>query len=116
MNLIQQITNDSFQKQNLILQDGTTLSMTLYFVPMQYAWFITELSYQPSNFVLNGLRVTNYPNMLQQWKNILPFGLGCFSTQDREPSQQQDFSSGASKLYILTSEEVEEFTEFLARG
>lgn len=116
MYLVQQITDDSYQTQQLILPDGTDLQLTIRFVPMQYGWFITELSYPTTGFVLNGLRITNYPNMLQQWKNILPFGLGCFSTDDREPSQQQDFSSGASKLYILTSDEVEELAEFFGRG
>ena len=114
MYLIQNITSDSKQTKNLILEDGSILTFTIYFVPMQYGWFITNLTY--GDFVLNGLRVCNNPNMLFQWKNVLPFGMACFSRSNREPSQQQDFVSGNSNLYILTSAEVEEYSEFLANG
>jgi hypothetical protein len=111
---IQNLTGDSRQKQTLVLPDQTFIEMEIYFVPMQLGWFITELTYQ--SFVLNGLRITNQPNLLYQFRNKLPFGLACFSSAQREPSQQEDFLSGASKLYILTEAEVEAYTEFLTRG
>lgn len=81
---------------------------------MQYGWFITELLYP--DFTLRGLRITNSPNMLYQWRNLIPFGLACFSAGNREPSLQDDFVSGASKLYILSEEEVAEYTEYLKGG
>lgn len=111
---IQNITTDSRQKQTLLLPDGTNFEMTLYYVPLQFGWFITELVYQ--DFVLRGARVCNSPNMLHQYRNQIPFGLACFSAEDREPMFQQDFSSEASKLYVLTEEEVDEYTEFLTSG
>lgn len=114
MYLIQQVSNDSKQLQNLILPDGTVVTMTIYFVPMQYGWFITELTY--GTFTLNGLRITNSPNMLHQFRNQIPFGLACFSKENREPSQQEDFSTGVSKLFILSEAEVEQYAEILARG
>lgn len=114
MYLIQNITSDSLQSQNITLEDGSIISLTIYFRPMQYGWFINSLAYK--DFTLNGLRITNNPNMLYQWKNLLPFGLACFSKSNREPSLQEDFSSGASNLYILTSDEVEEYTEIISGG
>lgn len=111
MNLIQQITSDPVQRQTLILPDGTSLSMVIRFVPMQYGWFINSLIYQ--TFTLNGLRITNSPNMLQQFRNQIPFGLACFTTNNREPSQQQDFSSGTSKLFLLSAAEVASYNEML---
>lgn len=116
MYLISPLTSDSKQSMTLVLPDTTQMSLEIVFVPMQYGWFITELSYATNNFTLNGLRITNNPNMLYPWKNLIPFGLACFSTDNREPSQQEDFSSGASKLYLLSSDEVEELTEFYSRG
>lgn len=109
---IQQITSDALQKQTLVLPDGTTLELTIYFVQMQYGWFITNLAY--GNFVLNNLRITNSPNMLHQFRNKIPFGLACFSTNDREPSQQEDFSSNASILYILSADEVAQYGDYLS--
>lgn len=81
---------------------------------MQYGWFITNLTYQ--DFVLNGLRITNNPNMLYPWINQIPFGIGCFSSSQREPTQQQDFLSGASSLYLLTQDECEAYASYLAGG
>lgn len=111
---IPKITDAPLQTMSLILPSGDIVGLTIYFIPMQYGWFITELTYK--DFTLNGLRITNNPNMLYPWKNILPFGLACFSFSDREPSQQEDFLSKASSLYILTSDEVEEYAEFISRG
>lgn len=117
MFLIQQITSDARQKQNLVItsgdaSNGTIVTLEMYFASQQYGWFITSLVYQ--NFTLEGFRIINSPNMLQQFKNQIPFGLACFSSQDREPTQQQDFSSGASSLYLLSEDEVAEYTEFLS--
>lgn len=114
MYVIQQITNDAFQKQTLILPDGSPLDMTIYFAPMQYSWTITELIYASANFTLNGLRITNSPNMLYQFKNQIPFGLACFSTANREPQLQEDFASGNSILYILSQAECQAYAELLS--
>lgn len=109
---VQNLTADTRQKQNLVLPSGEIISLSIYFIPQQLGWFITNLTYQ--NFVLNGVRISNSPNMLYQFRNQIPFGLACVSTQKREPTQQEDFASGASLLYILSEAEVEAYTEFLS--
>lgn len=114
MYLIQQITSNPLQQQSLILYNGNVLSLTLYFIPLQQGWFITNLTY--NSFILNGVRITVSPNMLNQFRNQIPFGLGCFTTLLREPSQQQDFSSGNFNLYILNQNETEEYAQLLALG
>lgn len=114
MLLIQQVTSNALQKQALVLENGNIVTLTIYFRPQQLGWFINELVY--NTFVLHGVRITNSPNILNQFRNQIPFGLSCFSTANREPSQQQDFSSGTSKLYILTQDEVDEYARFLAGG
>ncbi len=114
MLLIQHVSANPYQTQTLVLDDGTTIALTLYFRPMQKGWFINNLTHQ--DFILNGMRIVNSPNMLNQWRNLIPFGLACFSDNMREPSLQQDFSTGASKLYILTATEVAEFADYLTHG
>lgn len=111
---IQQITTDPTQTQTLILPDGSQAVLTIAYYPQQYAWFILELSYQ--SFTLNGMQITANPNMLNQWRNSLPFGLGCFVAGNREPTQQQDFASGAAQLYLLSAAEVAEYATFLSAG
>lgn len=108
---IQNLTADSRQKQVLVLPSGDQVTIQLYFVPLQLGWFLTSLTYK--NFVLNGIRITNSPNILYQWRNQIPFGLACFSQQNLEPMLQQSFLSGASRLFILSQDEVNYYTEFL---
>lgn len=104
------------QQLSLILYNGNILTLTIYFIPLQQGWFITNLTYNATNFVLKGLRITVNPNMLYQFKNQIPFGLGCFTTLLREPSLQQDFSSGNFNLYILTQTEVSQYSQLLSLG
>lgn len=111
MNLIQQITTDALQTRTILLKDGTPLTFTMNFIPMQFGWFITDLVY--GDFELKGIRITNSPNFLYQFKNQIPFGLACFSVNDREPSQAGDFASGASQLYLLPEADVQAYTAFL---
>lgn len=111
MNILTTISDSPLQQQQIVLDTGGTFVFTLYFVPLQQGWFITELTY--GDFTLHGLRITNSVNMLNQWRNLIPFGLACLSTANREPSLQQDFSSGASNLYILTQAECEQYADLL---
>ncbi len=113
MFLIQQVTNDANQKQVLILPNGNALTMQMYFVPLQFGWFIKSLVY--GTFTLSNLRVTVSPNMLRQFKNQIPFGLACYANGVvREPSQQLDFSSKAFSLFILNQAEVFAYEEILS--
>jgi len=109
---VKQVTSDAGQTQSLVLPDGTTVTITMVFVPMQYGWFFSNITY--GSFVLENIRICNSPNLLHQWRNQVPFGIACFSLNQREPSQQQDFSSGASKLYILSASEVTQYAEYLS--
>jgi hypothetical protein len=111
---INQLTADPLQTMTLILPNGNPCQLTIYYIERQIGWFITNLTY--GDFQLSGIRITNNPNMLYQWKNILPFGLACYSTNQTEPGQLQDFFSQNSILYILDASEVEDITGFYQNG
>lgn len=111
MLLIQGLIEAPWQRKAQVLPDGSIVTLILYFIPMQQSWFIQELTY--GDFILRNIRITTYPNILYQWRNILPFGIACHTIDFRNPSFQEDFSSGASKLYFLTETEVTEFTSLL---
>src|SRR5580698_11463548 len=114
MYIINNLTSAPLQTQSITLPDSTIVTITLYFVPLQTGWFLTNLTY--NSFVLNGLRICNSPNMLLQFQNQIPFGMACYSTNNIEPMQQEDFLSGASQLYILDQTEVREFYTYLQTG
>lgn len=106
------MTDDSARVQSVVLPDGSAFVMSVYYVPMQYGWFFREITY--GDFTLSNLRITNHPNMLHQFRNLLPFGIACFSKDAREPTQQGDFSSLASVLYLLNQTEIDQYNEILS--
>jgi len=113
---IQHITSAPKQKMTLVLPDGSKVTMSIEFMPQQYGWFITSLTYTDTNqntFQLNGIRIVNSPNMLHQFKNQIPFGLACYTMGNREPTQQQDFSTATSILYVLTQTDVKNYALYL---
>src|SRR4051812_27196145 len=68
---VKQVTSDAGQTQSLILPDGTTVTITMVFIPMQYGWFFSNITY--GSFVLENIRICNSPNLLHQWRNLIPF-------------------------------------------
>lgn len=114
MRKIENLTADPLQKQTVVLDDGSRLQIRLYFRPNQYGWFLDEITW--NTFTLRGLRVCNSLNLLHQWRNGITFGLVCVTAGNREPTQANDFSSGASSLYVLTAAEVAEYDVALRGG
>jgi hypothetical protein len=110
MYLISNISSDAQQSQTLTLPDGSTLTMQLYYNVSQIGWFMT-LSW--GSFQLKNFRICNSPNMLNQYRNQLNFGLLCLTVDPREPTQILDFSTGVSQLYILDASEVDEYQVLL---
>jgi hypothetical protein len=114
MFLIDGISSHSYQKQRLILPNGDPTLLTIQYKPQQLGWFVTEITYDPTDFILKGLRIVTSPNFIFQWKNKVPFGIACYTLNNQEPTQQQDFSSGFAKLYLLSEEEVRTLTEYIS--
>lgn len=107
------VTDDPNQFQNLVLYNGNILELTMRYAPMQYGWFLTSLVY--GTWELDNLRITVGYNLLRQFKNEIPFGLACLPNNiNREPTQQEDFESGAFNLYILNEDEVLAYEALLA--
>lgn len=114
MFIVDSITSDAKQKQNLVLPSGATFTVEMEYKPLQQGWFFTSISY--GDFTLTNLRICTSPNLLHQYKNKLPFGIAVTSLQNGEPTQQQDFFVGNSVMYVLTEEEVAEYANYLTNG
>ena len=108
MQQIQGITNQPNQQMTIKLPGGTSLVMSMLFRTTQNGWFFTGLNWNNGAWVENGRRIVTHLNMLRQYANQIPFGLACITVNDREPTQQQDFASGASALYLLSAVEVQQ--------
>lgn len=104
------LTADARQKHQIGIPTlGSTFDLSLYFISQQNGWFITELKFE--EIKIKNLRICNNLQILYQYRFILPFGLACISVDDREPMFIQDFFQKKSKLMLLDSTEVEEYTD-----
>lgn len=100
---ITNLTNFADQTSTLQLPDGTTANMQLIYQGATERW-IMNLSY--GDQIFNGIGVCCYPNILRQWKNVLPFGL-MFATADQtDPFDINDFSTGRVSVFLLTPEDI----------
>lgn len=103
MKLLNKITDDSSQQFTLIGDDGEQISFLLFFMPSQQSWFF-NLSYGAKT--INGIKVILSPNILHNYKNILPFGIGCLSSDGMEPFYIDDFSTQRIRMYLLNAQDV----------
>lgn len=108
---ISQITSDPQQSQRLALPDGTLISLSLSYSETQYGWF-ADITY--GTFTVTRFRITTSPNILRQWKNLIPFGLCCTTQDDQEPTQVQSFSSGYASLFVLSAADAELYEDYLS--
>lgn len=104
MYIVKNITNDSNQSFNLIIPGQTdTVGMTLIYQPRLMCW---EMGIAYKNVSISNFRVCSIPNLLRQWFKILPFGLGCYTTDNTDPFYVDDFQSGRCGLLMLSQSDV----------
>lgn len=89
------------------------MAVQLYYRQSLPGWFFTSLNWNNGQWQENGRRIVTHPNMLRQYQNILPFGMACQTVNNREPTQIEDFASGASSLYLLTAQDVIDVNTFI---
>ena len=114
MNALTGLTNDPYFVQGIPVPDGSVLSMAFRWRPSQMAWYV-DFSYYTDTitFVRNGVMLTASPNILRQWRNVLPFGLAVCSIYGQDgsggidPVTKNSFVDGTITLAVLTPEEVQ---------
>lgn len=100
---ITNLTNFADQVTQLQLTDGTIATMELIYQGAAERW-IMNVSY--GTFTANGIGVCTYPNMLRQWKEILPFGIAFVTADQTDPFDINDFSTGRVTVYLLNSTDI----------
>lgn len=103
MQLLNQITNSAKQQYTLNTSEGESFDFLLKYNPVQSSW-VYDIIY--NDFFVYNRQLTISPNCLYQYKNILPFGLACSSSDGGEPQNIEDFSSGRVQLRVLNSADV----------
>lgn len=107
MQILDTISNDAKQKHTILLEkDNSAVVIRLVYKPTQIGWFM-DVEYETKNFAVYGLRVTTNLNILNQWRNILPFGIICYCEDAQDPLSIEDFLVKRAYLAILNEEEIE---------
>lgn len=105
MKVISGISSDYNQKFKLTLTNGNSVDCALSFYPNQVGWYI---SFAYEGIVCSTpLRLTVCPNILREYKNRLPFGIGCSTTDNNEVMYVDDFESGRASLLLLDENDVD---------
>jgi len=91
------------QKLITSADNGDTIDIILYFQSRTNNW---KMDVTSGDFILKGIRVSHVLNLLCQYHNIIPFGIGVIIDDGGEPFLINDFSTGRVQLAILTPDEV----------
>lgn len=103
MQLLNNITDAANQKMTIPLADGTNLILVLVYRPAIQRW-TADISHP--QLVMNGYNICLGPNIVRQWRNVVPFGIACTSNNGLDPMQIEDFTNGTCQLFILSAAEV----------
>lgn len=103
MKILTGFTSQPKQQMTFVLDDGSAVSLFIQYKPQQIGWF-ANVAWQ--DFLLEGIRLTSSPNLLQKWENLIPFGLAILGKNDVEPLNVTDFSDGTCAVYLLNAADV----------
>lgn len=109
MNILDGIRATGTQTIKTAAENGDQIEITLYYRPA-IQWWTMDISC--NSFELNGYRIYNSLNMLDQFKNIIPFGLACLVSDGGEPFLINDFSTARCQLCVLTPSEIAEIDAY----
>ena len=107
MTTLTSITDDANQQMTIVLPDGTTATLTLYYRVQQKGWFY-DLSWDGFSppFQSLGNRLVTSPNVLREYRNQLTFGLTISTADAGEPVGQEDFVNGYATAILLDASDV----------
>jgi len=103
MQQVTNITSSVKQQMQLVLENNESADFSLHYNGRMQAWYF-DFTY--NDITAKNLKVCLHPNILRQFRKIIPFGIAFFANNLVEPFQETSFSSGACNMYILNKEEV----------
>lgn len=103
MNQIDNLSNEASQETRVTLDDGTVVDILLTYRPAIQRW---SLNVTRGTFVVDGINLCVFPNIVREWRHIIPFGIACLTTDGADPVSLDDFSNGRATLFVLDAAEV----------
>lgn len=101
MKQILSLTDQPKQQFNISVPGYDVATIYMEYKPLQYAWFM-NLTW--GTFILKNERISNSPNLLRQWQDIIPFGIMIAGVDDADPVLQESWV-GYNTFWIIDSTE-----------
>jgi len=111
MQELTELTNEANQEHIVKVITGELFTLQLFYLHRSESWYANIIY---NDVVLNGIKINQSINVLRQYKNILPFGIACYSDYNTDPFLLEDFAQDNYFLSILTSNEVVELENKIA--
>lgn len=103
MKLLEGITDAPKQTMAFFLADGSKATLSLEYSPNQLAWFY-DVAWV--DFAANGRRLVASPNILRQFRELIPFGIAVLTAGGADPLQQEDLVAVATSFVLLEADDV----------
>ena len=100
---VNSLTNDPTQQFVLNGIPGIQISITLRFMPRIQIW---NMDVSWGTFTALGIPVLCSPNLLRQWRRIIPFGIACTDIYKLDPYTVNDFAVGDASFFLLNADDV----------
>jgi hypothetical protein len=100
---IDNLTDSADQNTQVVLADGSILALEFVFRPTTQRWTVNV---SHPLLTVNGISLCVHPNILRSWRNLVPFGLGCSSSDGVDPFDVEDFADGRVTMYVLDQADV----------
>jgi hypothetical protein len=101
--LISNLGDEADQLSKVVLADGSVVAFEFIYLPAIERW---SFNFSHPDLTVNSLILCAGPNVLRDYRNIIPFGLSVLSTDGADPVYIEDFTSGRITVYVLDADEV----------
>lgn len=103
MTIVAGITSQPKQQLSLVLEDGSTVAALIEYRPQQIGWFA---DFTWGTWIARGIRLTSSPNLLRQYRQVIPFGLAIIMANNVDPLNVTDFADGTATVFLLNADDV----------
>jgi hypothetical protein len=106
MVLIDNLNDSANQSTALQMPDGSAGTLNLVYRGSIQRWTFDFIHAAFPNGAIRGQMLCVHPNILRNFKNIIPFGLTIVSANGNDPVSVEDFATGNISIYLLSAADV----------
>ena len=88
----------------VVLDDGSIAQFEFFYRGGVQRWFVNITH---PLITLKGYGLTQGPNILRPWRNLIPFGIAVVAIDGIDPIQATDFQNGRVLIYVLNAADIQ---------